>query len=184
MKKKDLVETGILLLGLWSLYNGLIALFYVVYYFLGETFSSSPVYDPTFFSMYGSESISFGILAFLCFAKRALLLKNLNFNTHIEPLEKENETDLLKTGNEVNYIANKIDLMEIGIVILCLGVLFTALPYFLYAIFGLFKSRVSSDNLQNYNITLPFVKILIPVIIIVTRDKVVRLLYPAKETTS
>jgi hypothetical protein len=186
MKKADLLETAILLLGLWSLYNGLIALFYVVYYFLGETFSYSPVYDPAFFSAYASEAISYGMLVFLCFAKRNLLLRNLNFPLHDDEQKegKEGKTDVLESRAELKNIATKVDLMEIGIVVLCLGVFFTALPYFLYALFNLFKSKVSGDDKHVYNVTLPFFKLLIPAVIIVIRDKVIQLLYPAKEIIS
>jgi hypothetical protein len=186
MKKEDILETAILLLGLWSLYNGLISLFYVVYYFFAEAFSSYPVYDPNFYSVYSSEAISFGILTFLCFAKRTLLLKNLNFIPYHEGHKKEEEKEahFLETNNEINYVATKIDLLEIGIVILCLAILFTALPHFLYAILGYFKSKTSENSSQNYNLTLPFVKIIVPLVIIVTRDKAIQLLYPANKRTT
>jgi hypothetical protein len=187
MKKKDLVETAILLLGLWSLYNALTSLFYVVYYFLGETFSYSPVYDPTFFSIYSSETISFGILAFLCFFKRTLLLKNLNFHVadrKEQQNEKEDNKSLFDPGGELRNIASKIDLMEIGIVVLCLGVFFTVLSQFLYAVLNFFKSKLAGDNKHGYNLTLPFFKLLIPLVAVAMRDKVIQLLYYYKAPVS
>jgi hypothetical protein len=182
MQKKDLIETAILLLGLWSLYNVIIPLFYVVYYYLGELFAASPVYDPAYFSAYITESLSFGILTFLCFAKRPLLLRSLNLAYPDEKLtEKENKTDFLESEEHITTIATKIELIEIGIIVLCLGVLFTALPYFLFAVFTLFKSKIATDDGTNYSLTLPFLRILIPVIIIIARDKIIKLLYTGKE---
>lgn len=165
MKKKDLVETGILLLGLWLLYRAITSLAHLISYSYFQ-FTSNVSPENTFegyIVVYLLHTICCGFGVYLCFRKRNWLIHNTGLNI-------QDETSFSKE-------ITKYDMLETGIIVLSIGTAFLTFPDFLDNCIRFLKSKISDSNIT-YEFTLPFFYFLLPLIALIYRDRILDLLYP------
>ena len=168
MKKKDLVETCILLLGLWFLYMG-VSTFAVMAINVSFDF---------FFNDYSEQvgryimvnfifTLSYLTGMFICFKKSDWLIQNTQLQSEEQTLLSDN-------------LISKRDILETGIVIVSLALFFQNLPDLLKNIIFFFKSRAGNEYLD-FEFTEPFLLVLIPLLAVIMKDKLADMLYFRKK---
>jgi hypothetical protein len=164
MKKKDLVETSILLLGLWFLYKGISTLAIVLINVSFDFFFSDYSEQVSRYIMVNFIfTVSYALGAFICLRRKEWLIQNTGLNSEEETLLWEN-------------LISKKDILETGIVVISFGLIFHTLPDLLKNIFYFFRSRAGNDFVD-YEFTYPFIMFLLPLIAIIIRDKLAELIY-------
>jgi hypothetical protein len=167
MKKKDLVETAVLLLGLWLLYKSIATISYVLmngslnFFFndYSEEVSRYIVVNLIF-------TFSYLTGAFVCFKRKDWLIQNTGLHSEEETLLQDN-------------LISKRDVLETGIVIVSLALVFQTLPDLLKNFFDFFRSRAGNDYVD-YEFTQPFIMFLVPLLSIIMRDKIADIIYSKK----
>jgi ABC-type Mn2+/Zn2+ transport system permease subunit len=164
MKKKDLVETAILILGLWFLYRAIISLFVLIY--------SVFMYNPPEPYLIKNEILSniiftfcFSLGVFLCFKKREFLINQLGLLS---------DSEILPDNSNIT----KSELLGTAIVILSIGLIFQQAPNFLYSIIEFFKERLGIESTYRNELGLYFIITMLPFIAILLKDKIVSTIYP------
>jgi hypothetical protein len=164
MKKKDLVETTILLLGLWFIYqciSGVIPfLLNLSLNFFYSDYSEQVSRAIMVESIY---AICYAIGAWVCFRRTEWLIENTGLNSQEETLVWEN-------------LITKRDVLETGIVIVSFALIFYTLPLLLKNFLFFFQSRAGNQYVD-YEFTYPFLLLVVPVIAIIMRDKLTDLIY-------
>jgi hypothetical protein len=169
MKKKDLIETSILLLGLWLLYSGIMSLvFFLAYGYIEISENPSPEnsYNGYLIANF-LYTVCYGAGVFLCFKKREWLIQNISISTN----------DEVKFNGEIT----KRDLLETGIIVLAIATIFLTLPDLLDNLIRFFKSKIS-DTTITYEFTFPFIYFILPLLTLIFRDKILEWIYPQKKT--
>jgi hypothetical protein len=164
MKKKDLVETAILLLGLWFIYQCLSRfipfLINLSFNFFYSDYSEQVNRAIMVESIY---AISYAFGAWVCFKRSEWLIQNTDLKSEEETLLWEN-------------LISKRDILETGIVIVSFALIFYTLPLLLKNVLFFFQSKAGNEYVD-YEFTYPFLLMVVPVLAIIMRDKLADLIY-------
>lgn len=171
MKKKDLVETAILFLGLWFIYQCLSRLIpFIINLSLNFFYSDYSELVNRAIMVESIYAISYAVGAWVCFKKTEWFIQNTDLNLQEETLSLEN-------------LISKRDILETGIVIISFGLIFYTLPLLLKNFLFFFQSKAGNQYVD-YEFTYPFLLLVVPILAIIMRDKLAELIYTKPKKNS
>jgi len=168
MRKNEFLQLSLLIIGFWAAYQACLFFFYLIINVLNAITSADLV--PGLFTYVISDfvlMVGHVVVAFVALKKTDHILR-------LVPVREPNTGMNFPPAKEVLYI------VIIGVGLLMFA---QAVPEFIDSLFAAFRARVKpgSDYPEPIQLTIPFLKIILPLLLLVFSRQITRLFY--KEST-